>query len=82
MNFTQTLDKLIDGWCERRAIRPLQRLLPAYPAPLFHTDQKHQLLEAMRDVKGLCRANLTEDELRMLIELINTLEDSLHGAVA
>ena len=24
MNFTQTLDKLIDGWCERRAIRPLE----------------------------------------------------------
>ena len=82
MNFTQTLDKLIDGWCERRAIRPLQRLLPAYPSPLAHTDQKFELLEALRDVKGLCRADLTEDELRMLIELINTLEDSLHGAVA
>ena len=82
MNFTQTLDTLIDRWCERRAIRPLQRLLPAYPAPLVHTDQKHQLLEALRDVKGLCRADLTQDELRILIETINTLEDSLHGAVA
>jgi tRNA C32,U32 (ribose-2'-O)-methylase TrmJ len=82
MNFTQTLDTLIDGWCERRAIRPLQQLLRAYPSPLAHTDQKHELLEALRDVKGLCRADLTEDELRMLIEIINTLEDSLHGAVA
>jgi hypothetical protein len=81
MNFTQTLDKLIDGWCERRAIRPLQCLLRAYPRPLAHTDQKHQLLEALRDVKSLCRSDLTEDELRTLIELINTLEDSLHGAV-
>jgi len=77
MIITQTLDTLIDCWCERRAIRPLQRLLPAYPAPLAHTDQKHQLLEALRDVKGLCRSDLTENELRMLIELINTLEDSL-----
>jgi hypothetical protein len=81
MNFTQTLDKLIDGWCERRAIRPLQCLLRAYPGPLAHTDQKHQLLEALRDVKGLCRSDLTEDELRTLIELTNTLEDLLHGAV-
>jgi len=81
MNFTQTLDKLIDGWCERRALRPLQCLLRAYPGPLAHTDQKHQLLEALRDVKGLCRSDLTEDELRTLIELINALEDSLHGAV-
>ena len=77
MNFTQTLDTLIDGWCERRAIRPLQRLLPAYPAPLAHTDQKHQLLEALRDLKGLCRKDLTEEELWLLIEMINTLEDSL-----
>lgn len=82
MIFTQTLDKLIDSWCDRRAIRPLQCLLPAYPAPLFHTDQKHQLLEALREVKGLCQADLTKDELQMLIETINTLEDSLHGAVA
>jgi hypothetical protein len=82
MNFTETLDTLIDRWCERRAIRPLQRLLPAYPAPLVHTDQQHQLLEALRDVKGSCRANLTKDELRMLIETINTLENSLHEAVA
>ena len=81
MNFTQTLYKLIDGWCERRAIRPLQCLLRAYPGPLAHTDQKHQLLEALRDVKGLCRSDLTEDELRTLIELTNTLEDLLHGAV-
>ena len=81
MNFTQTLDKLIDGWCERRAIRPLQSLLRAYPGPLAHTDQKHQLLEALRDLKGLCRSDLTEDELRMIIELINALEDSLHEAV-
>ena len=60
MNITQTLDTLIDGWCERRAIRPLQRLLPVYPSPLAHADQKYQLLEALRDVKGLCRGDLTE----------------------
>jgi hypothetical protein len=82
MDFTQTLDSLIDRWCERRAIRPLQCLLRAYPAPLAHTDQKHQLLEALRDVKGLCRADLTEDELRQVIELHNTLEDSLYDHVA
>jgi len=82
MNFTQTLDILIDSWCERRAVRPLQCLLPAYPAPLAHTDQKHQLLGALRDVKGLCPADLTENELRMLNESINKLEDSLHGAMA
>ncbi len=37
------------------------------------------ILDAMRDVKGLCRNELREDELRMLIEALNALEDSLRG---
>ena len=77
MELTQTLDTLIDRWCERRAIKPLQVLLQAYPGPLAHTDQKFEVLEAMRDVKGLCRQDLTEDELQMLIEALHALEDSL-----
>ena len=77
MGLTQTLDTLIDRWCERRAIKPLKLLLRAYPGPLAHTDQKFEVLEAMRDVKGLCRQNLTDDELQMLIEALNALGDSL-----
>ena len=38
----------------------LQCLLRAYPAVLARTD-RFQLLDALRDVKGLCRADLTED---------------------
>jgi hypothetical protein len=79
MDVCQTLDLLIDRWCERRALRPLQLLLRAYPGPLLHTDQKCHLLDAMRDLKGLCRNELREDELRMLIEALNALEDSLRG---
>ncbi|MGH7970754.1 MAG: hypothetical protein ACREIC_18675 [Limisphaerales bacterium] len=46
MDIPTTLDTLIDRWCERRAIRPLQLLLRAYPGPLVHTDQMFELLEA------------------------------------
>ena len=77
MNVTETLDTLIDRWCERRALRPLQYILQAYPAALAHTDQKFQLLEAMKNVKGLCRKDLTEEELRLLIQALNELEDTL-----
>jgi hypothetical protein len=79
MDICPTLDTLIDRWCERRALRPLQLLLRAYPGPLAHTDQKFELLDALKDVKGLCRADLPEDELRMLNEAHNALEDSLSG---
>ncbi len=71
------LDKLIDMWCERRALRPLQLLFRAYPGPLAHTDQLHDLLDSLRDVKGLCRNLLTEEELTLVIETLNALEDSL-----
>jgi len=79
MDIRQTLDTLIDCWCERRALRPLQLLFRAYPGPLAHTDQMFELLDALKDVKGLCRAELPADELQMLIEAHNALEDSLKG---
>jgi hypothetical protein len=71
---TQKLDWLIDQWCERRAIRPLQFLLRAYPGVLAHTDQFGDLLEALRDVKGLCRDELSQEELGHVISSINELE--------
>ncbi len=79
MELRQTLDMLIDRWCERRALRPRQVLFRAYPGPLAHTDQMFDLLDAMKDVKGLCRAELPEEELQMLIEAHNALEDALKG---
>ena len=77
MDIPATLNTLIDRWCERRAIRPLQLLLRAYPGPLAHVDQMFGLLDALRDVKDLCRAELPEDELRMVIEACNAVEDAL-----
>jgi hypothetical protein len=72
-----TLGGLIDAWCERRALKPLRFLLPAYFSPLAHTDQLFELLEAIKDVKGLCRAELTQDELARTIEVHNIVEDAL-----
>ena len=42
----ETLDALIDAWCERRALRPLHYLLRVYPGVVAHTDQKFELLDA------------------------------------
>jgi hypothetical protein len=75
MTLTEKLDWLIDQWCERRELRPLQFLLGAYPAPLVHTDQFGQVLDALKDVKGLCRDKLEQEELTLVISLINELED-------
>jgi hypothetical protein len=77
MDIPSTLNTLIDRWCERRGIRPLQLLLRAYPSPLAHADQMFELLDALKDVKGLCRAELAEQELRMVIEAQNAIEEAL-----
>jgi hypothetical protein len=51
LNLFETLDGLINGWCERRALRPLAYLLPAYPGVLANTDQQFQLLEALKTLR-------------------------------
>jgi len=79
MNLNEKLDWLVEQWCERRALRPLKFILQAYPGPLTHTDQIGDLLDRLRDIKGLCRNELTTDELNRVIEAINEIEDSLKG---
>ena len=77
MNSKEKLNWLIEQWCERRELRPLRYLLPAYPSPLIHTDDFGRLLEGLRDIKGLCRDKLTSEELNHVIALINDTEDIL-----
>ena len=45
------------------------------PGALAHTDQFGALLDSLRDVKGLCRSELTPEELTLVISSINELED-------
>ena len=56
------LDGLLDGWCERRALRPLAVLLPAYPPAPLHSDQWATLFAAIRDLKGVASDALTSEE--------------------
>ncbi len=78
LTLNQKLDWLIDQWCERRALHPLHFLLAAYPSVLAHTDQLGDLLEKLRDVKGLCRDELTTEELTLVISAINELENLIN----
>ncbi len=80
-NLFKTLDGLINGWCERRALRPLACLLPAYPGVLVHTDQQFQLLEALKNLKRLCRDHLTPEELRLITQAHNFLDERLRTRI-
>ena len=80
-NLLKTLDGLINGWCERRALRPLAYLLPDYPEVFAHTDQQFQLLEALKNLKRLCRDHLTPEELRLITQAHNFLDQRLRTRV-
>jgi hypothetical protein len=81
LNLFKTLDHLINIWCERRALRPLAYLLPAYPGVSAHTDQQFQLLEALKNLKRLCLGHLTPEELRLVTQLHDFLDERLRTCV-
>ena len=80
-NLFETLDGLINGWCERRALRPLAYLLPAYPGVFAHTAQQFQLLEALKNLKILFRDHLTPEELRLTTQAYNFLDQRLRTRI-
>jgi hypothetical protein len=83
MEFTlfKALDGLINGWCERRALRPLAYLLPAYPGALAHADQQFQLLEALKNLKRLSVDHLTQEELRLVTQAHDFIDERLRACV-
>jgi hypothetical protein len=81
LNLFKTLDGLINCWCERRALCPLAHLLPAYPGVLAHSDHQFQLLEALKNLKGLCNDHLTPEELRLVTQAHDFVEERLRACV-
>ena len=75
------LDRLINGWCERRALRPLRYLLDAYPGVFAHSDEQFELVEALKKVKALCRNDLTQEERRLVSQVCDFFEERLRTRV-
>ena len=71
----KNIEQLINNWCERKALEPLRYILRSYPIHNGLTDEWGSLLESLKDIKGLCRFSLTGDERKILVELINSIED-------
>src|SRR5215813_1607989 len=77
----KTLDRLINGWCERRALRPLAFLLAAYPGIDKHPVREFELLEALKNLKSLCRDHVTAEELRLITQAHDSLGDRLRTRI-
>jgi hypothetical protein len=69
----RSLDWLLNRWCQRRALRPLQRLLQVYPGPVWHLYHKMELLETLEQVNDSCGHHLAEDERPIFLGLLESL---------
>ena len=72
--FFDPLKGLIDGWCERRALNPLSRILSPYLAFNGMTDGWGELLDALKWIRAFCRDELPADESAKVADLIRVAE--------
>ena len=77
VRFQEVLDRLIDGWCERRALYPLALLLPAYLAHTGRHDSEVALYRALTRIRTLARDELLGGEGYILSEATALVRESL-----
>jgi hypothetical protein len=77
-DFFALLKQLIDKWCDRRALKPLSRMLGPYLAFDGLTDGWGEILSALKSIHALCRSDLYDAEAKAVDVLIRAAERALH----
>jgi hypothetical protein len=77
--FFEALRDLIDGWCDRRSIRPLSRILGPYLAFNGMTDGWGELAAGLKSIRSMDRDQLTTSEQTMVDDLIRATDNAIYG---
>jgi hypothetical protein len=77
--FLDGLKGLIDGWCERRCLAPLSRILSPYLSFNGMTDGWGELAFALKNVRALDGEHLSSRECETVEDLIRAADVALHG---
>lgn len=72
------VDRLVEGWCDRRCLRALRAILSGWPLSSGLTDDWGNLLEALEKVRALAREELTESEAQSVESLIHEVAEAIH----
>jgi hypothetical protein len=77
--FLQALGSLIDGWCNKRALRPLSRVLGPYLSFNGLTDGWAELARGLKSVRAQDRDMLTAEEIATINDLIRVTDTAIYG---
>ena len=71
---TAIVNELIDGWCQRRALDALKRLLPAWPMKSEDSDAWRKLENALSQTRSGTRKSISDVEIPRLNEAIEIVQ--------
>jgi hypothetical protein len=74
----QALQKLVETWCDRRALQALRCILRGYPLANRLTDGWAELMTALKDVRAFAREEITEEEAALIDECIRVIERAVY----
>jgi hypothetical protein len=77
--FLNTLKGLIDGWCERRSLKPLARMLSPYLSFNGMTDGWGDLAIALKSIRALDSDQLSTKERGIIDDLIRATDTAIYG---
>jgi len=73
----QTLQNLVDAWCDRRALKALRHVLRGYPLSNSLTDGWADLMIALKNVRAFAREEVTPEELKLVDDCIRVIEKGI-----
>ncbi len=74
----EDVERLVSGWCDRRSLRALRAILSGWPLTSGLTDDWGNLLDALEKVRAFARDELTENEARVVDDLIHEVQRVVH----
>jgi hypothetical protein len=79
--FFGDLRALIEGWCDRRCLVPLARVLPAYTAFYGLADSWGELAKSLKAVRALGHEKFSTNDWELLNDLIHAADQAIHPGV-
>jgi hypothetical protein len=74
------VDTLVSAWCDRRALGALRQILAGWPSAFRITEDWELLREALRNVVGVSRSELTNAEIESVHDCIAAIDIAMRRA--